>query len=142
MSEVEDLGGRQVIRDPVSGRFTRVVLDPQTASEMSKASRSSTSSASRLLEEQGYNNTDNKAPEYISVMAKQAIKHTAAMAHWRRVHSLADQTSETGGMARPQQGEACQLCGQVNFAGADLSSLSDLLLDIRELDAANEPAAE
>jgi len=61
---------------------------------MNAARREGGSSARRLLEEQGYNDTSNTAPEYIVVMAQQAVKHPAAMQHWRRIHSLADQSGE------------------------------------------------
>ena len=38
MSETENLGsGREVIRDETTGRFKRVKLDPEVASEMGKA---------------------------------------------------------------------------------------------------------
>lgn len=134
MTETEDLGGRQVVRDPVSGRFTKVVLDPQTASEMNKARRFGESSSERLLSEQGYNNTDNKAPEYIKIMATQAQKFPAAMAHWRRVHSLTDQTSEAGGLVRPKPGEQCQLCGARNYAGFDGRGVSELVDMIRSIE--------
>ena len=102
--QIEDLGGRQIVRDPISGRFQKVVLDPQTARDMHAARREGGSSARRLLEEQGYTDKD-KAPEYITVMAQQAVKHPAAMSHWRRVHSLADQSSEPAAPANMRKVE-------------------------------------
>ena len=134
--EVEHLSGREVVRDPVSGRFQKVKLDPQTARDMGQASRSSTSSASKLLGEQGYNQTDNPAPEYIVVMAKQAIRHTAAMSHWRRVHALTSDTSETGGLERPRHNEKCALCGHYNLYSHDGRVFADLARLLREHDAA------
>ena len=141
MSEVEHLDGRQIVRDPVSGRFTKVTLDPQTAREMGQVSSSIKSSAERLLQEQGYDKT-NPAPEYIVVMASQAQKFPAAMAHWRRVHSLADQTSGQGGLERPQPGEACALCGKWNTGHLGSQAIADLLREVRELDVPAEDAGE
>ena len=140
MTETENLGeGRQVVRDPVTGQFQKGVLDPQTASEMNKARKLGASSVERLLSEQGYNQTDNKPPEYISVMAHQAIKHPAAMAHWRRVHSLADQTSEPGGLKPPRPGEQCPVCRQWNTGHLDGGAIADLLREVRSLP---EPPSE
>ena len=133
MSETENIGtGRKITRDEF-GRFKSVELSSEVASKMGKARWSGETSAERLLAEQGYNQTDNQAPEYIVVMAQQAIKHTAAMAHWRRIHALSDQTSETGGLARPRHNEQCQLCGHWNFYSHDgriFSELAEILQDL------------
>jgi hypothetical protein len=136
--EVEHLAGREVVRDPDTGQFKRVKLDPQTASEMNAKRKLGASSIQQLLEEQGYNNTDNKAPEYIKVMARQAVKHTAAMSHWRRVHALSDQ-SEGAGLNRPKPGEQCPLCNQFNNwtdNGRGVSELVRLIKDEGMLDEA------
>ena len=94
MTEVENIGtGRKITRNE-SGQFVTVELDSETAKAMNAARREGGSSAWRLLEEQGYNDTSNKAPEYIVVMAQQAVRHTAAMSHWRRIHTLAEQSGE------------------------------------------------
>jgi hypothetical protein len=136
--EVEHLDGREVVRDPVTGQFQKVKLDPKTASDMQAARRYGAASSERLLQEQGYNQTDNKAPEYITVMATQALKFPAAMSHWRRVHSLSDTTSETGGLERPGQNERCQLCGQYNFHSNDGRLWSRLSRILKEYNAAAE----
>ena len=133
MNDTEHIGtGRKITRDEF-GRFKSVELSSEVASEMGKARWLGETSAERLLAEQGYNQTD-QAPEYIVVMAQQAVKHTAAMAHWRRVHSLASETSETAGFARPRPGEACGLCGTYNFSGISGRSISDLLQELRDLE--------
>ena len=139
MSETESLGsGREVIRDETTGRFKRVKLAPEVASEMGKARWSGESSAERLLLEQGYNQTDNRAPEYIVVMAQQAVKHPAAMSHWRRVHALSDQSSETGGLKRPRHNEQCALCGHWNFYAQDGRIFSELARMLRAIDVEAE----
>ena len=132
MSETENIGtGRKITRDEF-GRFKSVELSSEVASKMGMARWSGESSAERLLQEQGYNNTDNKAPEYIVVMANQAVKHTAAMSHWRRVHALSDQTTEGGGVTRPRPGEQCPLCGQFCSWGMDGRGIAELVDMIRE----------
>ena len=134
MSETENIGtGRKITRDEF-GRFKSVELSSVVASEMGKARWLGETSAERLLAEQGYNQTDNRAPEYIVVMAQQAIKHTAAMAHWRRVHALSDKISEVEGLARPRHNEQCQLCGNWNFYAQDGRIFSELARMLRAID--------
>ena len=134
MNDTEHIGtGRKITRDEF-GRFKSVELSLEVASKMGKARWSGETSAERLLAEQGYNQTDNQAPEYIVVMAQQAVKHTAAMAHWRRVHSLASETSETAGLARPRHNEQCQLCGHWNLYAQDGRVFSELARMLRELE--------
>ena len=121
--------GRKITRDEF-GRFKSVELSSEVASKMGKARWSGETSAERLLAEQGYNQTDNRAPEYIVVMAQQAVKHPAAMSHWRRVHALSDQSSETGGLKRPRHNEQCALCGHWNFGGKHAGPLAALFVRI------------
>lgn len=88
---------RIVERDEL-GRIKKAKLTPEQASEMGKASaeaRFKTEATSEgLLKEAGYNDDDNPAPVYASVMAQQAIKSNQAMRDWRKFTGTHD--ADTG----------------------------------------------
>lgn len=134
MSEEQLQPGQTVQRDS-QGRFEKVTLASETASAMGKKSAhdrwSGDEQAQRLLEEEGYTK-DNPAPEYVTIMAAQAVKSPPALIHWRRYHSgIGLDERVQAYMQPPARGEVCQLCGR----GDQQSELSKL---IAVMDAINE----
>ena len=126
--------GHTAERDPITGQFTKTNLTADRAAELGKKAGhdrySGDLEAERLIIEEGYNQ-DNPAPEYISIMAAQAVKAPQAMVHWRRYHErLGNAEYSQTRMQPPGTGEVCRLCGR-HDSQSELGMLLDLA-DVQE----------
>jgi len=138
--KLESMGeGRKIVRG-VDGRIERMVLTSEAASSMAKSrfakGRDNTTTSSQLLAEAGFNNT-NQAPEHLRLLSELASSGRSgavpALRDFRRLTRV--EASEPGGLARPQPGEQCPLCGQWNNWGLDGRGISELVRMIRDVDA-------
>ena len=129
------------------GRIKKKTLSSEDAKKLAAKSaevRSGGGTAvENLLREQGYNDTDNIAPEYIKIMALQAKGSPSAMAHWRRVHTAGDAGVITpnaielhGSYQLPEPGDRCPWCGKYNFhpTSQEIDSLVEYLVAHRAIE--------
>jgi hypothetical protein len=132
MAEETLPGGRVVERDPDTGQFKKTKLPPETAAEMGRKSGSPNTKAQQLLAEEGYNDTDNPAPQYIVLMAEQSTKSHAALNHWRRYHqrvSGAEVGQEHAQVLDLQPNELCPHCGRLD-PNWKMEQLTQVLMEI------------
>jgi len=109
----EELPGQQIERD-AAGRFKKTTLSSERASALAQISGESRkekrSSVKELLSESGYDY--DTAPEYVRLMAQQAVKSNVAMRDWRNFCGLGveDDPDDT---RKLKAGDRCPRCGQV-----------------------------
>ena len=126
------------------GQIVEVELTSEQASEMAKKRWANKDRSLRLLTDRGYD-TDN-VDEGVKALSEIAVSGRSGAV---QAQKYLDQISgfyqpnakPTGGLAAPQPGEMCPVCGHWNL-GVDGLGIADLLREVRGLDASEADAAE